>query len=133
VERLKTLADSVSLVIRKTFTSVHKMGNMFRKLLDSLWGLREMRVVMLGKLISDSNGVCWFDDEDVRLTQAPFSSLYFFVLLHQMLILIKIKLNWGSIGAGLDAAGKTTILYKLHIGEVLSTVPTIGNTAEKLS
>lgn len=28
---------------------------------------------------------------------------------------------------GLDAAGKTTILYKLHIGEVLSTVPTIGN------
>uniref|UniRef100_A0A8R7K065 ADP-ribosylation factor n=1 Tax=Triticum urartu TaxID=4572 RepID=A0A8R7K065_TRIUA len=29
---------------------------------------------------------------------------------------------------GLDAAGKTTILYKLHIGEVLSTVPTIGTT-----
>jgi GTPase SAR1 family protein len=27
---------------------------------------------------------------------------------------------------GLDAAGKTTILYKLQIGEVLSTVPTIG-------
>jgi ABC-type arginine transport system ATPase subunit len=27
---------------------------------------------------------------------------------------------------GLDAAGKTTILYKLHIGEILSTVPTIG-------
>ncbi|KAK2972846.1 hypothetical protein RJ640_028374 [Escallonia rubra] len=32
---------------------------------------------------------------------------------------------------GLDAAGKTTILYKLHIGEVLSTVPTIGGQ-EKL-
>jgi hypothetical protein len=29
---------------------------------------------------------------------------------------------------GLDAAGKTTILYKLHIGEVLSTVPTLGTT-----
>ena len=27
---------------------------------------------------------------------------------------------------GLDAAGKTTILSKLHIGEVLSTVPTLG-------
>lgn len=27
---------------------------------------------------------------------------------------------------GLDSAGKTTILYKLHIGEILSTVPTIG-------
>ena len=30
------------------------------------------------------------------------------------------------LDVGLDAAGKTTILYKLHIGEVLSTVPTIG-------
>ena len=29
---------------------------------------------------------------------------------------------------GLDAAGKTTILYKLHIGEILSTVPTIGES-----
>ena len=27
---------------------------------------------------------------------------------------------------GLDAAGKTTILYKLNIGEVLTTIPTIG-------
>ena len=34
--------------------------------------------------------------------------------------------------AGLDAAGKTTILYKLHIGEVLSTVPTIGFNVEKV-
>jgi GTPase SAR1 family protein len=31
---------------------------------------------------------------------------------------------------GLDAAGKTTILYKLHIGEVLSTVPTLGTTRD---
>ncbi|KAK1285306.1 ADP-ribosylation factor 1 [Acorus calamus] len=50
------------------------MGQTFRKLFDSFFGNKEMRVVMLG----------------------------------------------------LDAAGKTTILYKLHIGEVLSTVPTIG-------
>lgn len=27
---------------------------------------------------------------------------------------------------GLDAAGKTTILYKLKLGEVVSTIPTIG-------
>ena len=32
---------------------------------------------------------------------------------------------------GLDAAGKTTILYKLHIGEILSTVPTIGDACLK--
>ena len=33
---------------------------------------------------------------------------------------------------GLDAAGKTSILYKLHIGEVLSTVPTIGTACAQL-
>ncbi len=27
---------------------------------------------------------------------------------------------------GLDAAGKTTITYKLKLGEVVSSVPTIG-------
>lgn len=31
---------------------------------------------------------------------------------------------------GLDAAGKTTILYKLHIGEILTTVPTIGERTQ---
>ncbi|KAK3128744.1 hypothetical protein QOZ80_6BG0465810 [Eleusine coracana subsp. coracana] len=33
---------------------------------------------------------------------------------------------------GLDAAGKTTILYRLHIGEVLSSVPTIGFNVEEV-
>ncbi|KAM0970793.1 hypothetical protein PS1_019032 [Malus domestica] len=32
--------------------------------------------------------------------------------------------------AGLDAAGKTTILYKLKLGEVVSTIPTIGFNVE---
>merc|ERR1712176_1585067 len=31
---------------------------------------------------------------------------------------------------GLDAAGKTTILYKLKLGEVVTTVPTIGFNVE---
>lgn len=31
---------------------------------------------------------------------------------------------------GLDAAGKTTILYKLKLGEVLTTIPTIGFNVE---
>lgn len=56
------------------------MGQTFTRLFDSLFGNKEMRVVMLG----------------------------------------------------LDAAGKTTILYKLHIGEVLTTVPTIGFNVEKV-
>ena len=31
---------------------------------------------------------------------------------------------------GLDAAGKTTILYKMKLGEVVSSVPTIGFNME---
>merc|ERR1712072_930158 len=33
---------------------------------------------------------------------------------------------------GLDAAGKTTILYKLKLGEVVTTIPTIGFNVEKV-
>jgi ADP-ribosylation factor protein 1 len=34
---------------------------------------------------------------------------------------------------GLDAAGKTTILYKLKLGEVVTTIPTIGFNVETVS
>ena len=33
---------------------------------------------------------------------------------------------------GLDAAGKTTILYKLKLGEIVTTIPTIGEEARPL-
>jgi ADP-ribosylation factor protein 1 len=41
------------------------------------------------------------------------------------------KLLWGKkemriLMVGLDAAGKTTILYKLKLGEIVTTIPTIG-------
>lgn len=34
---------------------------------------------------------------------------------------------------GLDAAGKTTILYKLKLGEVVTTIPTIGIHFESIT
>ena len=39
---------------------------------------------------------------------------------------------WGKkemriLMVGLDAAGKTTILYKLKLGEIVTTIPTIGS------
>lgn len=34
---------------------------------------------------------------------------------------------------GLDAAGKTTILYKLKLGEIVTTIPTIGKFILTLS
>ena len=50
------------------------MGVSFSQLFSSLWGKKEMRILMVG----------------------------------------------------LDAAGKTTILYKLKLGEIVTTIPTIG-------
>ncbi|XP_010631736.1 ADP-ribosylation factor 5 isoform X1 [Fukomys damarensis] len=35
-----------------------------------------------------------------------------------------------SFAVGLDAAGKTTILYKLKLGEIVTTIPTIGFNVE---
>jgi len=45
------------------------------------------------------------------------------------------KLGMGSkevriLMVGLDAAGKTTVLYKLKLGEVVTTIPTIGFNVE---
>ena len=34
---------------------------------------------------------------------------------------------------GLDAAGKTTILYKLKLGEIVTTIPTIGTFSSPVS
>ena len=42
-----------------------------------------------------------------------------------------LKSLWGNkemriLMVGLDASGKTTILYKLKLGEIVTTIPTIG-------
>jgi GTPase SAR1 family protein len=45
---------------------------------------------------------------------------------------------WGKkemriLMVGLDAAGKTTILYKLKLGEIVTTIPTIGKNIFKIT
>lgn len=45
---------------------------------------------------------------------------------------------WGKkemriLMVGLDAAGKTTILYKLKLGEIVTTIPTIGTSHKRYS
>ncbi len=42
------------------------------------------------------------------------------------------KKNVRILMVGLDAAGKTTILYKLKLGEVVTTIPTIGFNVESV-
>ena len=44
--------------------------------------------------------------------------------------LLKSKTEMRILMVGLDAAGKTTILYKLKLGEIVTTIPTIGFNVE---
>eukprot|EP00750_Incisomonas_marina_P025667 INCI5616.2.p2 GENE.INCI5616.2~~INCI5616.2.p2 ORF type:complete len:144 (+),score=21.76 INCI5616.2:93-524(+) len=40
------------------------------------------------------------------------------------------NITCGILMVGLDGAGKTTILYKLKLGEVTNTIPTVGFNVE---
>ena len=53
-----------------------------------------------------------------------FSSIW-----QRMLVNVEMRI----LMVGLDAAGKTTILYKLKLGEVVTPIPTIGFNVEEVS
>lgn len=48
----------------------------------------------------------------------------------KMMMLIHLEtydfLKWNLYCVGLDAAGKTTVLYRMKMGETVTTIPTIG-------
>ena len=46
--------------------------------------------------------------------------------------LFNFKVNKRVLMLGIDGAGKTTILYKLKLGEVRTTIPTIGFNVESI-
>jgi ADP-ribosylation factor protein 1 len=46
--------------------------------------------------------------------------------------LLNLKKEARLLMVGLDAAGKTTILYKIKLGEVVTTIPTIGFNVESV-
>lgn len=48
---------------------------------------------------------------------SPFYKFLYYLIYHGYV---------SSVSVGLDAAGKTTILYKLKLGEIVTTIPTIG-------
>lgn len=77
----------------------------------------------------------------------PINSVFFFSLadlncvggVDQQVVWVKMGLTFTKLFSrlfakkemrilmvGLDAAGKTTILYKLKLGEIVTTIPTIG-------
>ncbi|XP_021714373.1 ADP-ribosylation factor 1-like [Chenopodium quinoa] len=52
------------------------------------------------------------------------------VALSKLVKMMFAKKEMRILMVGLDAAGKTTILYKLKLGEVVTTIPTIGFNVE---
>ncbi|XP_068220088.1 ADP-ribosylation factor 4-like [Palaemon carinicauda] len=52
------------------------------------------------------------------------------IILSRILSLIQSSKPCRILMVGLDGAGKTTILYKLKLGEIVTTIPTIGFNVE---
>lgn len=48
------------------------------------------------------------------------------LVISRLLKMLFAKREMRILMVGLDAAGKTTILYKLKLGEIVTTIPTIG-------
>lgn len=98
------------------------MGLSISKLFDWLKGAREARIVMVRCHLAFEvyNGFSSLWSERLSLGQVaahPKSSATFL----------------SSKQVGLDAAGKTTILYKMKLGEVVTTMPTIGFNVESVA
>ena len=55
------------------------------------------------------------------LDNPPGVQLYFFPQRDLKIVMV-----------GLDNAGKTTVLYKLHLGEAVSVTPTVGSNVEQI-
>ncbi|KIH58860.1 ADP-ribosylation factor family protein [Ancylostoma duodenale] len=53
-----------------------------------------------------------------------------FVVKRYFIHIIRFPSQVRILMVGLDAAGKTTILYKLKLGEIVTTIPTIGFNVE---
>ena len=80
-------------------------GSALKRLCHRLYGDKEIRILMCGKGTGPKK--VW-----------P---------LHMRIVF---QLNPACHFKGLDAAGKTTIMYKLKLGEVVTTIPTIGTCVE---
>lgn len=76
------------------------MGNkgLLKLLSDKIYGIKEARIMILGE-----------------------TRIY----IYTQLVIIRVCI-YMYIYTGLDAAGKTSILYQLKLGEIVTTIPTIG-------
>lgn len=91
------------------------MGLSVSRLLSGLFGKKEMRACLITVFAMS------FHLLD--------PNLFFLGILMVTYVIFQLMVDiWcHSTKVGLDAAGKTTILYKLKLGEIVTTIPTIGS------
>lgn len=99
------------------------MGNTFASLFAGLFGKKEMRILMVSNTI-------FSPFRDVPCLLYPYNCLLTTHNTHKHTHSYK---PVRKQKVGLDAAGKTTILYKLKLGEIVTTIPTIGFNVESVS
>lgn len=78
------------------------MGANFAKLFSKLFGKKDMRILMVG--LDAAGKVCEF---------------LFIIIIYYLIFLKKHSLTHTPLS-------QTTILYKLKLGEIVTTIPTIG-------
>ena len=94
------------------------MGITFTRLFNRLFSKKEIRILMVRAPLAVDATAFFFR------RRAPSSQI------HRLIA----KPRAFSISAGWsDAAGKTTILYKLKLGEIVTTIPTIGTCRRRAS
>ncbi|CAK9187586.1 unnamed protein product [Ilex paraguariensis] len=132
-----------------------KMGLSFTKLFSRLFSKREIRIVMVGLDAAGKTTILYklklgevvttiptigFNVETVEYKNINFTvwdiggqdqvSLKMGLSFTKLFSRLFSKREIRIVMVGLDAAGKTTILYKLKLGEVVTTIPTIGFNVE---
>jgi hypothetical protein len=94
------------------------MGLSVSKLLSGLFGKKEMRTWRYLPVIRSSLG------SPTHVFHRYLDGME--LSIDHLLFPVCLNSAKPTLQVGLDAAGKTTILYKLKLGEIVTTIPTIG-------
>ena len=100
------------------------MGNFFSNIFANLFGQKELRILILGL---DGAG---------KLFNFRFCTRYVatnFFCISCLYIPLEFCLCQVEIYGLNNRSGKTTILYRLQVGEVVTTIPTIGFNVETVT
>eukprot|EP00697_Spironema_sp_BW2_P006017 gnl/Spiro4/18377_TR9836_c0_g1_i1.p1 gnl/Spiro4/18377_TR9836_c0_g1~~gnl/Spiro4/18377_TR9836_c0_g1_i1.p1 ORF type:complete len:293 (-),score=51.99 gnl/Spiro4/18377_TR9836_c0_g1_i1:128-1006(-) len=132
--RLTALPDEVLRLILSHFikdakflVSLSRVNKQFRDLLTSTEMLKEMIKKTASWESAFGPGSSGSQEKAEKLLARPDLTKVL-----QLALQAKLSSAIRGLFIGLDASGKTSILYKLKLGEVVTTIPTIGFNVENV-